>query len=118
MERATIMGAVTSSALDALALPPVRLPPGEQDLRDEVRSFLAEQAFTPRCDAWGSAWGASPDFTRALAARGWIGMTWPRRYGGAERSALERYVVIEELLAAGAPVSGHWVVDRQTGPSL
>ena len=58
-----------SSALDALALPPVRHPPGERELRAEVRAFLAEQPFTPRCDAWGSAWGASPEFTRALAAR-------------------------------------------------
>jgi acyl-CoA dehydrogenase len=112
------MPAVPSSALDALALPPAREPEGAAALRDEVRAFLAETPYTPRCDAWGSAWGADPDFTRALASRGWLGMTWPRRYGGGERSALERYVVIEELLAAGAPVSAHWVADRQTGPSL
>ena len=31
-------------------------------------------------------------------------MTFPREYGGHARSALERYVVSEELLAAGAPV--------------
>ncbi|MCY1363089.1 Acyl-CoA dehydrogenase FadE34 [compost metagenome] len=45
-------------------------------------------------------------------------MTWPKRYGGHERSALERYVVLEELLAAGAPVGAHWVADRQSGPLL
>ena len=45
-------------------------------------------------------------------------MTWPTRYGGHERSALERYIVIEELLAAGAPVYAHWVADRQSGPLL
>jgi alkylation response protein AidB-like acyl-CoA dehydrogenase len=45
-------------------------------------------------------------------------MTWPKRYGGHERSALERYVVVEELLAAGAPVAAHWIADRQTGPLL
>ena len=45
-------------------------------------------------------------------------MTWPKAYGGHERSALERYVVIEELLAAGAPVAAHWVADRQSGPLL
>jgi alkylation response protein AidB-like acyl-CoA dehydrogenase len=45
-------------------------------------------------------------------------MTWPKRYGGHERSALERYVVLEEMLASGAPVSGHWVADRQSGPLL
>ncbi|HET7159642.1 MAG TPA: acyl-CoA dehydrogenase family protein, partial [Burkholderiales bacterium] len=47
-----------------------------------------------------------------------IGMTWPKAYGGHERSSLERYVVTEELLAAGAPVRAHWLADRQFGPLL
>jgi alkylation response protein AidB-like acyl-CoA dehydrogenase len=62
--------------------------------------------------------GWSEDFTRKMGARGWIGMTWPKRYGGGERSALERYVLLEELLAAGAPVGAHWVADRQSGPLI
>jgi len=45
-------------------------------------------------------------------------MTWPKAYGGHDRSPLERYVVLEELLAAGAPVGAHWIADRQTGPLL
>ena len=45
-------------------------------------------------------------------------MSFPRRYGGHERSMLERYVVIEELLAAGAPVAAHWGADRQVGPMI
>lgn len=45
-------------------------------------------------------------------------MIWPKRYGGHERSAMERYVVMEELLAAGSPVGAHWVADRQSGPLL
>ncbi len=53
-----------------------------------------------------------------MGERGWIGMTWPKRYGGHERSALERYVVLEEMLAHGAPVSAHWIADRQSGPLL
>jgi len=58
------------------------------------------------------------EFSLRIGARGWIGMTWPRRYGGHERSPLERYVVLEELLAAGAPVAAHWFADRQVGPLL
>jgi len=45
-------------------------------------------------------------------------MTWPKRYGGGEQSGMARFVVIEELLAAGAPVAAHWIAERQTGPSL
>jgi alkylation response protein AidB-like acyl-CoA dehydrogenase len=88
------------------------------DLRREVREFLAEEkaagSFT---DATGwDFWDAS--FSRKVGARGWIGMTWPKRYGGHERSSVERYVVTEELLAAGAPVRAHWMADRQLGPLL
>ncbi|MEI9983640.1 MAG: acyl-CoA dehydrogenase family protein [Aliidongia sp.] len=68
-----------------------------------------------RADSWS---GTDPEFSRKMGARGWIGMTWPKRYGGHERSALERYVVLEEMLAAGAPVGSHWVADRQSGPLL
>lgn len=101
-------------------------PPGPahderlDDLRTQIRAFLAravaDGAFVPRCDAWMSSF--SPEFSRALAGQGWIGMTWPKRYGGAERSEQERLVVVEELLAAGAPVAAHWFGDRQIGPSL
>ncbi|GAA4343422.1 acyl-CoA dehydrogenase family protein [Pigmentiphaga soli] len=87
-------------------------------LRAEVRQFLADArsagVFT-RATGWDH-W--DPDFSREVGARGWIGMTWPRRYGGQERSSLERYVVTEELLAAGAPVRAHWMADRQLGPLL
>ncbi len=89
-------------------------------VRAEVRRFLASEReaghFEPRCDAWLSS--VDPAFSRELAARGWIGMTWPRQYGGHERSPLERHAVLEELLAAGAPVAAHWIADRQSGPLL
>ncbi len=68
-----------------------------------------------RAQSWS---GFSPEFSKSLGARGLIGMTWPKKYGGQERSALDRYVVVEELLAAGAPVAAHWVADRQSGPLL
>jgi alkylation response protein AidB-like acyl-CoA dehydrogenase len=93
--------------------------PAAEALRREVRDFLAaEIADRPpaaRAESWS---GSDPEFSRKLGARGWIGMTWPKRYGGHERSALERYVVLEEMLAAGAPVGSHWVADRQSGPLL
>ena len=89
-------------------------------VRVEVREFLAAElaagSFRPHVDTWLS--GVDPGFSRKLGARGWLGMTWPRRYGGHERSAMERYAVTEELLAAGAPVAAHWIADRQSGPNL
>lgn len=90
------------------------LPPHAAELRRAVREFLDGYDFTPRVDSWLS--GFDPGFSRELGARGWLGMTWPRAFGGHERSALERFVVNEELLAAGAPVAAHWIADRQSGP--
>ncbi len=107
--------------MTARLVPPlVTLDSGSEDLRHDVRAFLtAERAaggFIPRVDSWISGW--DEEFSRKLGARGWLGMTIPKQYGGHGRSHLDRYVVTEELLAAGAPVAAHWVADRQVGPSL
>jgi acyl-CoA dehydrogenase len=104
-----------------LLLPPVAaLPASAGELRSSVRAFLAAERaggrFVPACDAWLSGWDES--FSRRLAEHGWIGMTIPPEYGGHGRSALDRYVVVEEVLAAGAPVAAHWVSDRQVAPNL
>ncbi|MGQ0479832.1 MAG: acyl-CoA dehydrogenase family protein [Pseudonocardia sp.] len=109
----------TAAMLD-LVPPSTPLPPATESLRTEVRAFLAGEGaagrLVPRCDVWLSGW--DEDFSRELGRRGWLGMTLPRAYGGHDRTALDRYVVTEELLAAGAPVAAHWIADRQIGPSL
>jgi acyl-CoA dehydrogenase len=103
-----------------LVFPDVEAATESDGLRKEVRHFLAQElasnGFIARCDAWLG--GHSPDFSRRLGVRGWVGMTIPRRYGGRESGALERFVVAEELLAAGAPVAAHWITDRQVAPML
>jgi Acyl-CoA dehydrogenase, N-terminal domain/Acyl-CoA dehydrogenase, middle domain len=94
-------------------------PPGAPALRAELRAFLAEAGrdWPPRIRAY--SWMAfDRAFSREVGKRGWIGMTWPKQYGGGERTALERYVVLEEMLAVGAPVAAHWIGDRQSGPLI
>jgi len=94
--------------------------PEQARLRAEVRAFAAaDPALAARPfleDGWIA--GFDPEFSRRVAARGWIGMTWPQQYGGGERSYLDRLIVTEELLLAGAPVAAHWFGDRQIGPAL
>lgn len=105
--------------LDKLGFPAAELPPNLSELRDEVRQFLAAERAAGAYVREPAGWDRyDPDFSRKVGARGWIGMTWPRAYGGQGRSSLERYVVTEELLAAGAPVRAHWLADRQIGPLL
>lgn len=88
-------------------------------LRAEFRAFLDQQLKdrTPRqrSDNW---YGYDRGFSRAMGQAGYLGMTWPKQYGGHERSAFERAVIVEECLAAGAPVGAHWIADRQSGPSI
>ncbi|WP_236636488.1 acyl-CoA dehydrogenase family protein [Pradoshia eiseniae] len=106
--------------MNILEVPAVSLPMEADELRRQVRDFLTNELQAGRiesnCDCWLS--GFSADFSKRLGDMGWIGMTWPAEYGGHERSSLERYTVIEELLAFGAPVAGHWIADRQSGPLL
>ena len=83
-------------------------------LRREVREFISREL--PATGDSGD--GFCPGFSRKCGQAGYIGMTWPRDYGGRERSYLERHVVAEELLAAGAPIRAHWVADRQSGSML
>ena len=98
---------------------PCELPPETETLRHEVRAFLADALADYAPSRLAKSWAeGDADFTRKVAAQGWIGMTWPKKYGGQERSFLERYVVLEEMLAAGAPVCLHWIADRQSGPLI
>jgi alkylation response protein AidB-like acyl-CoA dehydrogenase len=96
-----------------------QLSAAERALQSEVRSFLADElprgSFTP---GLGMNAAKDPAFSKKLGTRGWLGMALPARYGGHDRSAVDRLVVTEELLRWGAPVGHHWVADRQTGPVI
>ena len=97
---------------------PTVLTPAEEALRAEVREFLAAELPADHRPALGFAGRHDPQFSRTLAKRGWVGMAIPPRYGGHGRSAVDRFIVAEELLAAGAPIGAHFVADRQTAPAL
>ena len=98
---------------------PTELTDAELALQGEVRDFLAAElprgTFTP---GLGMAAPRDQAFSRKLAERGWLGMALPGAYGGGDRTAVDRFVVVEELLRWGAPVGYHWVADRQTGPVI
>lgn len=98
---------------------PVVLTEEEEALQAEVRAFVSEELPRGRYSpGLGMDADHSPEFSRKLAARGWVGMGVPRQYGGSGRSPVDRFIVVEELLAAGAPIRAHWVSDRQTAPTL
>lgn len=97
-----------------------KLTPAHEAFREEIRGFLRSELPAERRSVREDGWvvGFSRAFSEKLGKRGWLGLTWPREYGGQGRSVLERLILTEELLRAGAPVAAHWLGDRQVGPSI
>ena len=95
------------------------LPAATDVFRAEVKAFLREHLVGMPADVRSRSWmGFDADFSCKLAARGWLGLTLPKRFGGADLDDYSRIVLVEELLAAGAPVAAHWIADRQSGPLI
>ena len=92
----------------------------QEAFRSEVRGFLEDEiargAFKPMCDAWIQ--GFSPEFTRKVAQKRWIGLSWPKEHGGQGRSNVDRFILTEEMLRYGAPTALHWFADRQIGRAV
>lgn len=101
-----------------ITFPASFLTDAELALRDDVRAFMADYRERGHRLQLGINADASIDFSKEIAQRGWIGMSIPTEYGGPGRTAVDRFVVVEEMLAAGAPISAHWVGDRQTAQML
>src|SRR5579871_2885960 len=103
--------------LDNLQL--ARLPRAAENFRREVKEFLADHLPHAPAEVRSRSWMAfDAEFSRKLATRGWVGVTLPKRYGGADLDSFSRFVLVEELLAVGAPVGAHWIADRQSGPLI
>ncbi|MBM3227133.1 MAG: hypothetical protein FJZ47_25480, partial [Candidatus Tectomicrobia bacterium] len=88
----------------------------EQAFRAEIRQFLhahpPEQFAHEGMDAGYGSGAHSHAFMRALGARGWLSMCWPRAYGGQERPFMYKLVLLEELATAGAPFGPLGGVDQ------
>ena len=87
-------------------------------LRDQARDVARDAVakYGRFNDAWMN--GYSKEFSRELGRLGWIGLTWPVEFGGGGRHPLDRLIIAEELIAAGAPLAASWFADRQMGPAL
>jgi alkylation response protein AidB-like acyl-CoA dehydrogenase len=103
--------------IDSLSLQTV--PVEDEELRASVKRFLRESLAEVPPEVRARSWMRfDADFSRALARRGWVGISLPTSYGGGGRSVFARFVLVEELLAAGAPVSAHWIAERQSAPLI
>jgi alkylation response protein AidB-like acyl-CoA dehydrogenase len=95
------------------------LPPDAEAIRPRVRALIEEHVLHLPLHERVRTWlGADAGFSRAMGEAGLLGLTLPTEYGGHGLGAFARFVVVEELLAAGAPVGAHWVADRQSAPLI
>jgi len=92
--------------------------PEWEELRARARAVA--QHGVAEYGKWNDSWinGYSKNFARDLAVEGWIGMTWPVDVGGGGRPGIERIIMAEEMISAGAPIAASWIADRQMGPSI
>lgn len=95
------------------------LPPEDEALRPALRALIAETVAEMPVHRRARSWqGFDAAFSRKLGQAGYLGLSLPKEYGGVGRGPFTRFVVVEELLSAGAPVAGHWIADRQSGPLI
>lgn len=95
------------------------LPEADEALRPAVRDLITRYTASMPVDRRARSWqGFSAEFSRMLGAEGFLGLTLPEHYGGRNRGPFARFVVVEELLSAGAPVAAHWIADRQSAPLI
>jgi len=71
----------------------------DPEVMDPTRENFTQLADTPERRA----------FMKKLAAQGWLGMTWPREYGGQEMEGVYEYILNEALARVGAPQIGKGV---------
>ena len=102
---------------DSLTL--AAIPPEDEALRPQVRALAQEAVASLPLEQRARTWmGHDAAFSRKLGEAGLLGLTLPTEYGGGGRGPFARFVVVEELLAAGAPVGAHWIADRQSAPLI
>jgi alkylation response protein AidB-like acyl-CoA dehydrogenase len=94
----------------------------QKKFREEIRDFLKLElekgSFKPKQNSFYEVGGFSQEFSQKIAIRGWIGLTWPKEYGGQGRSYVDRMILLEEMLKAEAPIAFHFLGDRQVGPAI
>lgn len=97
----------------------IALTPGQRELRDHLRDYFARM-MTPElvAEIQGSE-GGGPLYREALetmGADGWLGIGWPREYGGQGRTPIEQMIFADEVQSAGFPLP--FLTLNTVGPTL
>jgi len=91
-------------------------------LRKELRGYfndLMNENLSKELKMSGGEGGGGPEFKKALkkiGQDGWIGLSWPKKYGGQEASYLEQYIFTEEIMRSGFPYP--FLTTDSIGPTI
>ncbi|MCD4525904.1 acyl-CoA dehydrogenase family protein [Nocardioides sp. cx-173] len=91
-------------------------------LREELREYFAELVTPERRAGLASATGEFGDATvyqdviRQVGADGWLGIGWPREYGGQARSMVEQLIFTDAAAVAGVPIP--YLTLNTVGPTI
>lgn len=94
----------------------------QEEFRQEVSGFLQKELTPDFLREFGGRPPAylaySPEFTRKLVQKGWLGIGWPEEYGGQCRPYMEQLVYNEALAYHRAPIGSHFFAETMAGPTL
>jgi hypothetical protein len=85
----------------------IDLTPEQRALRDELRGYFQGLVTDALRRELKESEGGGPEYRRILkklADDGWLGIGWPKEYGGQGRSAIEQYIFAEEVQRVGFPL--------------
>jgi 3-oxocholest-4-en-26-oyl-CoA dehydrogenase alpha subunit len=96
------------------------LTPEQEAFQKQVRDFIAEH-LTPELreevEREQYAIGTlGKEFVRLMGRQGWLGIGWPREYGGQGRGAIEQWLFLEQMAAENLPTGG--LTLNSAGPTL
>jgi hypothetical protein len=91
----------------------------QRALQAELRSYFAALVTPELLEEIRGSEGGGPLYRRALeqmGADGWLGIGWPREYGGQGRSPIEQFLFADEVQRAGFPLP--FLTLNTVGPTL
>ncbi len=94
-----------------------KFTPQQEAFRQEIREFLRKE-LGPDWKGGKTHEMFNPEFSRKLGKKGWIGIGWPKEYGGGGRPHMDQLVFGEEMLYGRAPAAAHILAQNMVGPTL
>ena len=97
----------------------LEMTPEQRALRDELRGYFARMMTPELVAEVKSSEGGGPLYRRALRQMGrdgWLGIGWPREYGGQGRTPIEQFIFADEVQRAGFPLP--FLTLNSVGPTI